>query len=122
MRIPGEQFPSFQSSLISCLLGELPNKSGHITIDGRIAYASQEPWVFSGSVRQNILFGKLYDETRYCRTIEVCGLEHDLDSWEHGDLMHVGEKGLKLSGKPRSKSKSNFATVDGHGHFRRPES
>jgi ABC-type transport system involved in cytochrome bd biosynthesis fused ATPase/permease subunit len=47
--------------------------------------ASQDPWVFSGSVRQNILFGEKYNEEKFRKTIEVCALTDDLDIWEHGD-------------------------------------
>lgn len=47
------------------LLGELPIQSGNILIDGSISYASQNPWLFSGTVRNNILFGQVYDKKRY---------------------------------------------------------
>ena len=68
-----------------------------------MSYASQEPWVFTGSVRQNILFGKAFVEARYWKTLEVCGLEHDLALWEHADHTMVGEKGVMLSGNYRGR-------------------
>ena len=39
------------------------------------SYVSQQPWVFSGTVRSNILFGKKYEEERYEKVIKACALE-----------------------------------------------
>lgn len=47
------------------LLGELPIKSGSVAIHGSVSYASQKPWLFTGTVRSNILFGETYDRKRY---------------------------------------------------------
>lgn len=47
------------------LLGELPVQSGNIVINGSVSYAAQKPWLFSGTVRANILFGQIYDKKRY---------------------------------------------------------
>lgn len=44
-------------------------------VRGRLAYASQQAWVYNGSVQENIIFGKDYDETRYKEVIKVCALE-----------------------------------------------
>ena len=65
----------FQSSLLSAVLGELPLSEGQVSVHGRIAYVSQQPWVFSGTVRSNILFGKKYEEDRYKEVIKACALE-----------------------------------------------
>jgi ATP-binding cassette subfamily C (CFTR/MRP) protein 4 len=88
-----------QTSLFNCLLGEIPIHSGKVSTVGRISYASQEPWIFSGSARQNILFGQPFDEKRYWSVIKVCALEYDIFQWEHRDHTLVGEKGVVLSGK-----------------------
>lgn len=39
---------SGKSSFINVILGELSIKSGHMDLKGKISYASQEPWLFSG--------------------------------------------------------------------------
>ena len=65
----------FQSSLLRALLGELPPSQGQASVHGRIAYVSQQPWVFSGTVRSNILFGKKYEEERYEKVIKACALK-----------------------------------------------
>ena len=66
--------PLFQSSLLSAVLGELPLIQGKVSVHGRIAYVSQQPWVFSGTVRSNILFGKKYEKDRYEEVIKACAL------------------------------------------------
>ena len=65
----------FQSSLLMALLRELPVTSGSIRISGRVAYVSQQPWVFSGTLKENILFGKKFDKERYEEVIHVCALD-----------------------------------------------
>ena len=65
----------FQSSLLNALLGELPPSQGQVSVHGRIAYVSQQPWVFPGTVKSNILFGKKYKEDRYEEVIRACALE-----------------------------------------------
>ena len=65
----------FQSSLLSAVLGELPPSQGQVSVHGRIVYVSQKPWLFSGTVRNNILFGKKYEEERYEKVIKACALE-----------------------------------------------
>ena len=64
----------FQSSLLLAACGELSLTSGGIQCRGRLAYVAQEPWIFSASIRQNILFSEEYDEQKYCQTIDVCQL------------------------------------------------
>ncbi|XP_042212324.1 ATP-binding cassette sub-family C member 4-like isoform X2 [Homarus americanus] len=94
---------SGKGSLLHAILGELPAKGGSISIRGRVAYASQEPWVFSGTVRQNILFGQRYDEKRYNEVIKVCALEQDLEQFPQRDMTKVGERGVSLSGGQKAR-------------------
>lgn len=57
------------------LLRELPVKSGEIHLSGSVAYVSQQPWVFSGTLKENILFGREYDKKKYDEVIRVCALK-----------------------------------------------
>ena len=61
---------SGKSSIIQAVLGEFPSSQGSVTISGAISYSPQEAWVFSGTVRQNILFGMEFDQKRYWKVIE----------------------------------------------------
>ncbi|XP_069950148.1 ATP-binding cassette sub-family C member 4-like isoform X3 [Cherax quadricarinatus] len=94
---------SGKGSLLQAILGELPAKSGSISIRGKVAYASQEPWVFCGTLRQNILFGQPYDVKRYNEVIKVCALEQDLEQLPQGDQTMVGERGVSLSGGQKAR-------------------
>ncbi|XP_043334219.1 ATP-binding cassette sub-family C member 4-like isoform X1 [Cervus canadensis] len=86
-----------KSSLLSALLGELPPSQGKVSVHGRIAYVSQQPWVFPGTVKSNILFGKKYEKGRYEEVIKACALEEDLQLLKEGDLTEIGERGTPLS-------------------------
>lgn len=70
---------------------------------GTISYSSQEPWLFSGSVRQNILFGNEYDAGRYNDVVEMCALKSDFLQLPYGDKTLVGEKGKSLSGGQKAR-------------------
>ncbi|XP_038063976.1 multidrug resistance-associated protein 4-like [Patiria miniata] len=94
---------SGKSSLLMALLKELPTISGKINIDGRVAYASQEPWNFSGTIRQNITFGKEFKQRKYDRIIEVCALTKDIQGFPNGDLTIIGERGVTLSGGQKAR-------------------
>ncbi|XP_058074067.1 ABC transporter C family member 8-like isoform X2 [Magnolia sinica] len=89
---------SGKSSLLYALLGEIPKISGSVEVFGSIAYVSQTAWIQSGTVRDNILYGKQMDENRYKEAIRVCALDKDVDSFDHGDLTEIGQRGLNLSG------------------------
>ena len=88
----------FQSSLLNSILGEMPPHAGTIKVYGKLSYAPQEAWVFSGSVKQNIIFGQPFHMERYKRVLRACALEHDLKQWIYHDETLVGEKGVVLSG------------------------
>ena len=47
---------------------------GTVKVNGKLSYTSQEPWLFSASLRDNILFGNPYDPDRYQTVIEGCAL------------------------------------------------
>ncbi|XP_077866447.1 ATP-binding cassette sub-family C member 4-like [Saccoglossus kowalevskii] len=94
---------SGKSSLLMALLNELPIYQGNLTVKGTIAYVSQLPWVFSASLRQNMLFGRSYDKTKYEEVLDICALQKDIQDLPHGDYTLVGERGVALSGGQRAR-------------------
>ncbi|TKY64388.1 ABC transporter C family member 8 [Spatholobus suberectus] len=87
-----------KSSLLYAVLGEIPKISGTVYVSGTIAYVSQTSWIQSGTVRDNILFGKPMDKTRYKNAIKVCALDKDINDFSHGDLTEIGQRGINMSG------------------------
>lgn len=45
---------------------------------------SQQAWTFAGTVKENVLFGSIYDEEKYRRVLHVCALEKDLQLFPYG--------------------------------------
>ncbi|RVW50163.1 ABC transporter C family member 3 [Vitis vinifera] len=89
---------SGKSSLLSCMLGEVPKISGILKLCGTKAYVAQSPWIQSGKIEENILFGKEMDRERYERVLDACSLKKDLEVLSFGDQTVVGERGINLSG------------------------
>ncbi|KAI0351013.1 multidrug resistance-associated ABC transporter [Trametes cingulata] len=100
---------SGKTSLLMALLGEMhakpsgPDSFVSLPRSGGVAYAAQESWVLSDTIRNNILFGAPYDEARYAKVIKQCALERDLSLFEAGDKTEVGEKGITLSGGQKAR-------------------
>ena len=81
----------------------MPIHEGSIKINGTLSYAAQEPWIFCGTLRQNILFGQAYDGERYWKVLQVCALYQDIQKFDHSDLTLVGERGVLLSGGQKAR-------------------
>ncbi|XP_061375642.1 ABC transporter C family member 3 isoform X3 [Gastrolobium bilobum] len=89
---------SGKSTLLSCVLGEVPKVSGILKVCGTKAYVAQSPWIQSGKIEDNILFGKPMDRERYEKVLEACSLKKDLEILSFGDQTVIGERGINLSG------------------------
>ncbi|EIW53706.1 multidrug resistance-associated ABC transporter [Trametes versicolor FP-101664 SS1] len=93
---------SGKTSLLMALLGELhyipsgPDSFVSLPREGGIAYAAQESWVQNDTIRNNIVFGATFDQTRYDKVIDQCALKPDLSLFDAGDQTEVGEKGITL--------------------------
>ncbi|XP_072399234.1 probable multidrug resistance-associated protein lethal(2)03659 [Diabrotica undecimpunctata] len=94
---------SGKTTLLHIIMKELELQHGYINVNGIVSYASQEPWLFGGSIRQNILFGEKYDQIKYNEVVRVCALQRDFTLFPHGDRTLAGERGVTLSGGQRAR-------------------
>ncbi|CAF3543801.1 unnamed protein product [Rotaria sp. Silwood1] len=94
-----------KSTLLAAILGEINLVSGKLRIYvDAISYAPQLPWIFSDTIRANILLGKPMNEERYKNVIKACCLDIDLQNFgEVGDLLMIGDKGINLSGGQKAR-------------------
>ncbi|KAF7296042.1 Multidrug resistance-associated ABC transporter [Mycena kentingensis (nom. inval.)] len=104
-----------KSSMLLALLGEMKftplgdPKDAWFGLDrgtSGAAYQPQESWIQNDTIRANILMGcdAPFDEARYVKVVEQCGLITDLSLFEHGDLTLVGERGVSLSGGQKARN------------------
>ncbi|XP_065873323.1 putative ABC transporter C family member 15 [Euphorbia lathyris] len=121
---------SGKSSLLCSILAEIPRITGAaIKVFGTKAYVPQSAWIQTGTVKENVLFGKDMNQAFYEEVLEACALNQDIGAWINGDLTLVGERGLNLSGGQKQRiqlaravySKSDvyilddpFSAVDAH--------
>ncbi|KAI8944427.1 P-loop containing nucleoside triphosphate hydrolase protein [Xylaria longipes] len=76
-----------KSTLLKGILRETPYFTGRLeTLNSRVAFCDQTPWIISRSIRANI------------SVIRACALDIDINRLSHGDLTVVGSKGVNLSG------------------------
>ncbi|KAM0065999.1 putative ABC-type xenobiotic transporter [Helianthus debilis subsp. tardiflorus] len=87
-----------KSSVLYSILGEISKTSGTVGVFGSIAYVSQTSWIQSGTIQDNILYGKPMDRTKYEKAIKACALDKDIEAFTHGDLTEIGQRGLNMSG------------------------
>jgi len=119
--LPGEKFliigpvGSGKSTLIKSALGLLEPQKGRVMINDRpvrslepteirglIGYVPQDPLLFSGSIRENILFGcredKSLTEEELLRIIEVSRLTEEIEYFSDGLETKLGQRGTSVSG------------------------
>ena len=100
-----------KSTLVNLLPGFYGATAGTITIDGRevreiplrelrdqIAIVSQEAFLFNGTIRENILYGRLdANEEELVAAAKAANCHHFIERLPNGYDSKVGERGVKLS-------------------------
>ncbi|KAI6219243.1 Multidrug resistance protein mrp-7 [Aphelenchoides besseyi] len=92
-----------KSSLLSALLGEMTKLRGYVGMHGQVAYVPQQPWIQNMTLRNNICFGRPFNQTFYNKVINMCALKSDLEILQQGDQTEIGEKGINLSGGQKAR-------------------
>ncbi|KAF8933746.1 hypothetical protein BGZ47_010720 [Haplosporangium gracile] len=87
-----------KSSILSAIIGDMYKRQGSVKVYGSVAYVSQQAWICNATVRDNIVFGKPFDQERYERVLFASGLLPDLEILAAGDMTEIGERGINLSG------------------------
>ncbi|KAL4783269.1 P-loop containing nucleoside triphosphate hydrolase protein [Aspergillus varians] len=67
-------------------------------VHGMVAYVSQDPWIENATIRNSILFGLPWNQSRYDEVIHACALSPDLKIFPDGDKTDIGANGINLSG------------------------
>ncbi|KAH7401860.1 P-loop containing nucleoside triphosphate hydrolase protein [Phaeosphaeria sp. MPI-PUGE-AT-0046c] len=89
---------SGKSSLLAALAGDMRKTSGEVVIGASRAFCPQYAWIQNASVRENIVFGKEFDQAWYDEVVDACALRADLDMLPAGDKTEIGERGITVSG------------------------
>lgn len=89
---------SGKSSLLAALAGGMRATGGSVTMSSKIAYCPQYAWIQNATVRENIVFGKEFNQEWYDTVVRACALERDLDMLPDGDMTEIGERGITVSG------------------------
>ncbi len=106
-----------KTTLSKLLLGLYPIKSGEIRLFGRsygdmtneeirqqIAYVPQEPYLFQGSIKENIRVGRIDATDEEIIEAAKLAYAHDfIEKLENGYDTEVGERGNRLSGGQRQR-------------------
>jgi ATP-binding cassette subfamily C (CFTR/MRP) protein 1 len=59
---------------------------------GTVAIVPQRAWIINDTVKENILFGRPYEENLYERVVFACSLNDDISSFSAGNNTELGEK------------------------------
>ena len=94
---------SGKTTLLNSIMDETIKLTGEHVVKGKIAYVEQEPFIFSGSIEDNITFGLKYNESRFQRAIVGAALDGDLINFPRGWKTVIGERGINVSGGQKAR-------------------
>ncbi|TKA68436.1 hypothetical protein B0A49_08545 [Cryomyces minteri] len=89
---------SGKSSLLAALAGDMRRTAGSVTLGASRAFCPQYAWIQNATVKENIVFGKDFDQAWYDQVVDACALRPDLEMLPNGDVTEIGERGITVSG------------------------
>ena len=93
---------SGKSSLLTSIIGDLraiENSQDYtLSVTKSIGYVPQKSFVVCGTIQENILMGRPFDEILLRESIHRSSLARDLEILPHGRQTEIGERGVTLSG------------------------
>ncbi|KAF9110657.1 hypothetical protein BGX27_006050 [Mortierella sp. AM989] len=92
-----------KSSLLNAIIGDMYKRQGSVRVYGRLAYVPQQAWIINATLKDNITFGNVFDQTRYDHVVMASGLSPDIAMLPAGDMTEIGERGINLSGGQRQR-------------------
>ncbi len=96
---------SGKSNLINAILNnyQMYIKGSKPIINGEISYCSQQPWITTDTIKNNILFYNKYEEIRYNKVISLCQLENDLKKFIDNDDTLINSSSASVSGGQKAR-------------------
>jgi ABC-type multidrug transport system fused ATPase/permease subunit len=112
---------SGKSALARILLGLYPVDAGRVLFDeyplemlsaadraARIGYLAQSPFLFSGTIRENVLLGQSdrgsgREDDALAQWVRLAALEQDVGAFPAGIDTEIGERGVRVSGGQRQR-------------------
>ncbi|WP_346888220.1 ATP-binding cassette domain-containing protein [Clostridium sp. UBA1056] len=105
-----------KTTLIKSILGMLPMDDGKIYFNNeeveknsekfvppRVAYTSQNPNLFSDTIKNNVLLGLKEEKENLNQAIYSAALDRDISNFKDEVNTVIGSKGVKLSGGQRQR-------------------
>lgn len=69
---------SGKSSFLQALIGEMKRVNGTVAFGGSVGYCAQTAWIQNATLKNNVVFGQPWNESRYNAAIRDACLEPDL--------------------------------------------
>jgi len=116
---------SGKSTLVNLIPRLLELRQGSLTIDGReiktiplkvlrknIGYVPQETFLFSESLKENIIYGlERFDEAKLRRAVSISALDDEIERFSQRYETPVGERGVTLSGGQKQRTAISRAII-----------
>ena len=68
--VVGGQVGCGKTSLLYSIMQEMETLKGKLFVNGSVSYVEQEPFIYSDTVKENIMFGKPFNQKRMDEAIE----------------------------------------------------